>query len=487
MVDFISSGIRLGQMCDLSRDVVAGLPVISMLGDCEVFIENYRGILEYSSEYLKVSTKIGNIRVSGSNLVIYHMNQDEILLRGRIGKVSLKGEADERIHNYIVIEISGWERERFVNLCCRRGITLYNCQCVKETIRARITRQDYFKTKEMRRKCHVHIKVLKKHDIEFLFARYRRNYSIIAGFATAFVLMFIASRFVWSIEFDGNYIYTDYAMLRFLNEHGISTGDKVKNIDTESIEKAIKDELSQVTWVNVRIEGNILKVSIDESKADELHSTTNDGNIISGYSGVIEYIITRSGTPKVTVGDEVSEGDILVENTLYVPDDYEENIQQFQTQAQADILIRTQLSWDNEINAVYADKIYTGRKMTTYAISIDKYEISLGFPRHLKEYDKVVNEGNIKIGNLIALPVSVQKITLNEYKENEAEYSEEEAAAILNEKAERFIKHLKENEVQINDYHVNIERSEDKYIAHADIDATVPADFDVRKVETSDE
>ena len=60
------------------------------------FLENYRGILEYSSEYLKVSTKIGNIRVSGSNLVIYHMNQDEILLRGRIGKVSLKGEADEK-------------------------------------------------------------------------------------------------------------------------------------------------------------------------------------------------------------------------------------------------------------------------------------------------------------------------------------------------------------------------------------------------------
>ena len=39
---------------------------------------------------------------------------------------------------------------------------------MKETIRARITRQDYFKTKELRRKCHVHIKVLKKHDIEFL-------------------------------------------------------------------------------------------------------------------------------------------------------------------------------------------------------------------------------------------------------------------------------------------------------------------------------
>lgn len=86
MVDFISSGIRLGQMCDLSRDVVAGLPVISMLGDCEVFIENYRGILEYSSEYLKVSTKIGNIRVSGSNLVIYHMNQTKSFLGDALAK-----------------------------------------------------------------------------------------------------------------------------------------------------------------------------------------------------------------------------------------------------------------------------------------------------------------------------------------------------------------------------------------------------------------
>lgn len=96
MGESINSVIRLGQMCNLSRDVVAGLPVISMLGDCEIFIENYKGILEYTSEYLKISTRLGNIRVSGSNLVIYHMNQDEILLKGCIGKVSLKGEADER-------------------------------------------------------------------------------------------------------------------------------------------------------------------------------------------------------------------------------------------------------------------------------------------------------------------------------------------------------------------------------------------------------
>ena len=96
MYDFISSGIRFGDACGLSKDVLAGLPVISMLGDCEIFIENYRGILEYSNEYLKVSTKIGNIKIEGKNFVIFHMNQDEILLKGIINKVSLKGETNEK-------------------------------------------------------------------------------------------------------------------------------------------------------------------------------------------------------------------------------------------------------------------------------------------------------------------------------------------------------------------------------------------------------
>ena len=35
-------------------------------------------------------------------------------------------------------------------------------------------------------------------------------------------------------------------MRRFLKEHGISTGDKVKDIDTENIEKAIKNELRRL-------------------------------------------------------------------------------------------------------------------------------------------------------------------------------------------------------------------------------------------------
>ena len=49
-----------------------------------------------------------------------------------------------------------------------------------------------------------------------------------------------------------------------------------------------------------------------------------------------------------------------------------------------------------------------------------------------------------------------------------------------------YAKHLNENKVQINDYHVNIERSGDMYVFHADIEAVVPADSDLRKVMSSE-
>ena len=110
----------------------------------------------------------------------------------------------KRIHSYILVKISGWERERFINLCCKKGITLWNCQSDEESVTVRMTRKDFFKTRQIRRKkCHATVKIIKKRDVKYFLTRYRRNYSILTGFIIAFTLMFVQSRFVWNIEIDG--------------------------------------------------------------------------------------------------------------------------------------------------------------------------------------------------------------------------------------------------------------------------------------------
>ena len=55
-----------------------------VLGTCEVCIENYRGILEYTENLIRVQTKERLIKLSGKHLQIEYYTNDEMKITGRI-------------------------------------------------------------------------------------------------------------------------------------------------------------------------------------------------------------------------------------------------------------------------------------------------------------------------------------------------------------------------------------------------------------------
>lgn len=48
---------RLASAANMPKDVVLGASVVTILGDSEVCIENYRGIVEYTECLIRVQTK----------------------------------------------------------------------------------------------------------------------------------------------------------------------------------------------------------------------------------------------------------------------------------------------------------------------------------------------------------------------------------------------------------------------------------------------
>ena len=61
----------------LPKDMMMGAFMLSMTGNREAFIENYRGILEYTDTCILLQTKTGQVRFEGTNLVIeYYTNED---------------------------------------------------------------------------------------------------------------------------------------------------------------------------------------------------------------------------------------------------------------------------------------------------------------------------------------------------------------------------------------------------------------------------
>ncbi|MHB8917106.1 MAG: YabP/YqfC family sporulation protein, partial [Desulfocucumaceae bacterium] len=59
-------------------------PKIVMVGDLQVFIENHRGIVEYTAEIVRINVGEYEVAVSGDNLLLRNILPDEICLEGRI-------------------------------------------------------------------------------------------------------------------------------------------------------------------------------------------------------------------------------------------------------------------------------------------------------------------------------------------------------------------------------------------------------------------
>ena len=75
---------RVLQASQRPRDVVMGLPVLYVLGQSELHLENYRGILEYTEEMVRILIKGGQIKVTGQRLQVVYYTNDEMKISGQI-------------------------------------------------------------------------------------------------------------------------------------------------------------------------------------------------------------------------------------------------------------------------------------------------------------------------------------------------------------------------------------------------------------------
>lgn len=75
---------KLASAAGMPKDVVMGAAVVTVLGNSEVCIENYRGIIEYTESLIRVQTKDGKIWISGKRLEIEYYTNDEMKIKGKI-------------------------------------------------------------------------------------------------------------------------------------------------------------------------------------------------------------------------------------------------------------------------------------------------------------------------------------------------------------------------------------------------------------------
>ena len=88
----------IDKILDVPKEVVTGLPKITILGFNEILIENYKGILEYEEFYIRVNTFIGVVNINGFNFNIKQMTEEDILITGQIDSIEIE---NDELDNYV--------------------------------------------------------------------------------------------------------------------------------------------------------------------------------------------------------------------------------------------------------------------------------------------------------------------------------------------------------------------------------------------------
>lgn len=61
----------------LPKDSLLGASIVTMTGNSEAFVENYKGIIEYTSQVILLQGKTCKIEICGRRLsIVYYTNED---------------------------------------------------------------------------------------------------------------------------------------------------------------------------------------------------------------------------------------------------------------------------------------------------------------------------------------------------------------------------------------------------------------------------
>ena len=74
---------NMTEALELPKEILLHLP----LGQEEVTIENYKGILEYSEETVRIGTAAGVLRLEGQGLCLKQLSAECMVVTGRVEKM----------------------------------------------------------------------------------------------------------------------------------------------------------------------------------------------------------------------------------------------------------------------------------------------------------------------------------------------------------------------------------------------------------------
>ena len=377
------------------------------------------------------------------------------------------------IQGYVLVHLTGYAPERFLNMCGKRNILIWNLATIEKGYRFCISAKAYKTLKPILKKTKTKVKILEKRGLPFLLFRYRKRKMFIFGTFLFCGLLFYTSRFIWNVEVNGNSYLSEETILHFLEQENADFGTKISAIDCAVLEERLRSDYPEVIWTSIKIYGTKLTVDIQESLLPEQSHTANEGevcDIVAAKDGIITYIITRQGMPAVKTGMEVKEGDLLVSGEIAILNDFGDTAGYIYERADADVKAFVEYYYEEVITKKYDEKIYAEEAIIHYGLQLGDFFIKNPFAKEPEGfYDETVENIQFCLGENFYFPLFLKKISYYPYEIQKKEYTEEAVKTLAEGHFSQYLQKLEEKGIQIIEKNVMIKRVNQNYLVSGTI------------------
>lgn len=366
------------------------------------------------------------------------------------------------LQGMVEVRVTQDQIERFLNLCRNRDLQLYRIAHQKTEYRFWMSLTDYWRIRPVARKIGVLPLVSKRKGFPFLLGEWGRRKVFTGGFLLLALLLFFLTRMIWSIDIEGCSYHTEEALLEFLNSQGIHCGMFYQDLDYKQTEDLLRLTYQDISWVSVERVGTKLHIRLKESElVDASIEEKKPAHLIASRDGVVESIVTRSGTPMVAAGDQVKKGDILISGVVEVTGDFDAPLSTHLVYADGDVVLTGSQNYHSVLEMEYQEKVYTRKERKRISLRGFGYQVDFftwGGKGETKENeDRFVEYGRFRLNPSLDFPVSCIMTTYRNYETVRKRYSEEEAIASEEKKLATYLETLEKKGITILDKKVTIQ------------------------------
>lgn len=363
----------------------------------------------------------------------------------------------------VCAEVTGAFPERFLNLCAQEGIGFWALEWPDSTtLRLRVSLRDAGRLDGLAKRVMCEVSVQTRSGMPSFLARFRRRYALLLGLALSLCAVGVLSRFILTVDVQGNEHVPTAVILEELKRLGVYPGVYGPSIHESEVCNEALLGLPDLAWISVNLHGTRAEVLVRErSPKPDIVDESIPTHVVADGSGIITHMEVLTGQALFQEGDTVVEGEIVISGVVDLPEPaYSEiDLGTLTVHAEGRVYARTWRTLTAVLPLEAAVKEYTGAETSRWSLTIFGHRLQFYKNGGIsyERYDKIKNTHTLTLPGGREMPLTLTEETVREYRVSTASIDVEAGEALLRRRLEARLTGLletREGEALKTDYTV---------------------------------